>query len=37
MNKSDNYYGFKHACKNGHLEIIKYLCGTFKNDKMNEA
>ena len=28
--------GFKEHCKNGNIEIVKYLCETFKDIKMNK-
>ena len=34
MNKEDNYLGFNWACDNGHIEILKYLCETFKDYEM---
>ena len=37
MNKAKNYFGFRWACKKGHLEIIKYLFETFKDTEMNKA
>ena len=29
MNKSGDYQGFILTCKNGHIEIVKYLWETF--------
>ena len=29
--------GFKEHCENGHIEIVKYLCDTFKDPEMNKA
>ena len=36
MNKSYNHIGFKWACKNGYIEIVKYLCEIFKDPEMNK-
>ena len=37
MIKADSYYGFRYACKYGHIEIVKYLWETFKDHEMNKA
>ena len=29
MIKISNYIGFREACENGHIEILKYLWETF--------
>ena len=38
MNKATDFYGFRWACKNGHIEVVKYLCETFRdtNDRLIE-
>ena len=36
MNKANNYYGFRLACENKHIKILKYLCETFEDSKMNK-
>ena len=37
MNNANNYDGFRWACENGHIEIVKYLWDTFKDPKMNKS
>ena len=29
MNEEHNYFGFRIACQNGHVELVKYLYETF--------
>ena len=37
MNKANNYYGFRIACKNGHIEIVKYLVENINDFDMYKA
>ena len=37
MNSYEYYCGFRCACYNGHLEVIKYLCETFDDKRMNSS
>ena len=37
MNKAENYDGFRWSCKYGYIEIVKYLCETFKDPEMNKS
>ena len=34
---TDCKYGFKQHCENRHIEIVKYLCETFKDPKINKV